>query len=111
MLRSAVPGGMDQTESLGWVDGQMERLAEQVADKTEKPALGFVVADKMELLLVRAVADRLGPAAVAGRMEQIGLAVGWLGLPEQVVAGKGEWMLEIVARGYDGTTGACCCCG
>jgi hypothetical protein len=75
----------------------MERLAEWVADKTEKPALGFVVADKMEALLGRAVADRLGPAAVAGRMEQIGLAVGWLGLPEQVVAGKGEWMLEIVA--------------
>jgi hypothetical protein len=58
------------------------------ANKTEKPALESVVADRMEPLLGRAVADRLGPAVVAGRMEQV----------EEVGARKMEPMEQVVGK-------------
>ena len=68
------------------------------ANKREKPALESVVADWMEPLLRRADADRLGPAVVAGRMEQVeGVDARKMEQMEQVV-GKRERMLVAGTR-------------
>ena len=65
------------------------------ANKTEKPALGSVVADRMEPLVGRAVADRPGPAVFAGRMEQI---EGVDSRKMEQVVGKRERMLVAGTR-------------
>ena len=58
------------------------------ANKTEKPALESVVADRIEPLVGRAVADRPGPAVFAGRMEQV----------EEVDSRKMEQMEQVVGK-------------